>query len=538
MTDQLEHDLTTLFGTTATEADVPALPLQDVLAQGRVLQQVRRRRAALWSAAAAAVAVVVVSLPLALASHHSGDERPAPAQRTTTTPASRTALAATEPYVRGGILHAEGRTFRVGRSINLVSAGNTVLVGHWGKQITWRTLRDGQLVPLPYGEGEVPVLNPDGTLVAVSTNPTPQTTRITLYDASTDGEIAHVDLALPATCCDGGSVQELRIDSTGTVHWLEERDSSAMPEMRWRPGSRPVQVGDAANRVSDPISALPQSSSPAAIATFSGGRLTRDGVTLATGVDTVSEAGSTILITQTANGGGRTVSLVDKTGTVTSLPELAGRPLRKTAVEPVLSPDGRYVAAVRLGLRDVTLVEWSVTRHTVTGSTTLPMGDGETVTLNGVDDDGRVYATTYAPRSGFTWKPGGAVESVTPGPETDLAAAGLGVVGPHGVLEPAGCDGGYRGVAPSGSLVLCGIGVAPNVGVVSVSTNRVVPLALPGSLADSIDGIGFESEHAVLVTATSSGTTWLLRCHTGDGSCERVAPVPDGTSFARVPGMN
>lgn len=243
MTDQLPRDLTSLFESTAAEADVPPLPLQHVREQGRALKHARRRRAAMWSAAAAAVAVVAISLPLALTGG-GAQQSPVPAKRPTTTPAvTSTPTTRAEPYVRNRTLYAQGQTFYVGRMINLVSAGSTVLVGHWGKHITWRILREGQLVPLPYGRGQVPVLNPDGTLVAVSTNPTPQTSRITVYDASTDAEIGHVDLDLPATCCDGGSVQMLAMDATGTVHWVEERPDGAAPEMEWRPGNAPVKVG-------------------------------------------------------------------------------------------------------------------------------------------------------------------------------------------------------------------------------------------------------------------------------------------------------
>lgn len=164
-----------------------------------------------------------------------------PSTKPPSTPGS-VSLDPKEPFVRGTTLYADGQTFEVGKHINLVDAGPTVLVGHWGTPITWRTLRDGHLVPLPYGEGTVPVLNPSGTQVGVRTNPTSQTSRITIYSARSDAEIAHVDLDLPATCCDGGSVQQLSIDSAGTVHWVEDRGRSA-PQMEWRPGSAPRQVG-------------------------------------------------------------------------------------------------------------------------------------------------------------------------------------------------------------------------------------------------------------------------------------------------------
>lgn len=151
--------------------------------------------------------------------------------------------ASTRPYLSGPLLHAGGRTYKVGTRVNLVTAGATVLLGRWGRRsITWQALRAGRLVALPYGEGAVPVLSPSGKLVTVSTNPTPQTSRITVYDARTDAEVGRADLDLRATCCDGGSVQQLSIDDDGTVHWVEDRGSGKAPEMKWHPGREPVMV--------------------------------------------------------------------------------------------------------------------------------------------------------------------------------------------------------------------------------------------------------------------------------------------------------
>ncbi len=110
-----------------------------------------------------------------------------------------TAAAPNAPVVHGTTLDFDGQTYDVGHRVNLVSAGSTVLIGHWGKQITWRTIRNGQLVPIPYGKGHVPVLNPDGTRAVVSTNPTPQTSRITVYDTSTDARsTASTGICLPS----------------------------------------------------------------------------------------------------------------------------------------------------------------------------------------------------------------------------------------------------------------------------------------------------------------------------------------------------
>ena len=90
MTD-LQDQLAELFASTATDADVPRLPLEDVLERGELLQRVRRRRAAIGTAAAAAVAVVAVVLPLAAGAQHGhGDDRPAPSHRTSTSSPSPT----------------------------------------------------------------------------------------------------------------------------------------------------------------------------------------------------------------------------------------------------------------------------------------------------------------------------------------------------------------------------------------------------------------------------------------------------------------
>ena len=90
MTD-LQDQLAELFASTATDADAPRLPLEDVLERGELLQRIRRRRAAIWTAAAAAVAVVAVVLPLAAGAQHGhGDDRPAPSHRTSTSSPSPT----------------------------------------------------------------------------------------------------------------------------------------------------------------------------------------------------------------------------------------------------------------------------------------------------------------------------------------------------------------------------------------------------------------------------------------------------------------
>lgn len=678
MTDQLEHDLADAFQSAAVGADVPRLPLDDVVTRGRMLQEVRRRRAALWTAAAAAVAVVAVCVPIAVAQHGQGHGRPEPTHQTTTPSPGprRTPMPGpgpSLPYLDGTTLHANGQVFQVGKLVNLVSAGGTVLVGHWGRSITWQTLRGGRLVALPYGKGTVPVLSPDGTTAAVSTNPTPQTSRITVYDARTDHEIAHIDLDLPATCCDGGSVQGLGIDATGTVYWAEDTEGPTAPRMAWRPGSAPVQIhhgdgvfgvtpagpllddgvlghvvdgqwrqvatiqgdddvwspsgmtvaegggaptflaprtghattptlpGDldrwigfesetdvlgavrdgstaelvrcdvttggcttietlpdgwkswqwatngpaatapgtpptSSNAPDDSVVGLPRGDD-AGIATISNGALTLQGRTLAQDVGSALEAGTTILVVRSGASGtsAYTVDQVSATGSAMPIPALGDADGHGPgAIGPVLSPDGTIAVGVDQDGDGATLTEWSLSRHRVLGRTRVPGGSPDTLALDGVDDHGRVYATTYAPRGGFTWLPGHAREPMT-GTVAGLWAAGFHALGPDGVVDPKDCADQPVAVAPDGGHVLCDAD-SPS-GFASFAANGAggVPLKIP---TPPKQVVGFESDTAVLVVVPGTGGDWLVRCFVADGTCMRAAPVAAGTTFPRLSGIS
>lgn len=108
------------------------------------------------------------------------------------------------PFIAGGVLHADGHEVPT-ESVNLLAAGDTVLVGEsiGDAEWTWDRVRDGRREPLPMVDGTVPVLSNDGRTVAVTRNPTPETTRVLTYDVATGAEQQRLDLALPFTCCAG-----------------------------------------------------------------------------------------------------------------------------------------------------------------------------------------------------------------------------------------------------------------------------------------------------------------------------------------------
>ncbi len=233
MTNQLTQNLSSLFATTATDAEVPPLPLVAVVAQGRSLQQARRRRTAVWSAAAAAVAVVAVTVPLTIADHHRTDG-PAPAHRTHPSP-DATGIPTTPttlPYLDGRDVHFGHRTVTVDpRPIRMISSGDTTIVWNpkserWSR--VWAT--DGTVEPFgaPWGGSRrpwqgwfQPTISSDGTKIAVLTHPTQNTSRITDYDAEGQEEIGHVDLdAAFANWTGGGdSVTVFAVNNSGRVYW-------------------------------------------------------------------------------------------------------------------------------------------------------------------------------------------------------------------------------------------------------------------------------------------------------------------------------
>ena len=67
-------------------------------------------------------------------------------------------------------------------------------------------------------------LSPDGSLLAVVTNPTQNSTRVTAYRTTDDTEIDHVDLALPFSNWTGGgnSLSLLGVDGQDRIYWAQE----------------------------------------------------------------------------------------------------------------------------------------------------------------------------------------------------------------------------------------------------------------------------------------------------------------------------
>lgn len=686
--DRLPEELTALLGSTASDAEVPPLPLRDILARGEALQRVRRRRAAIGTAIAAAVAVVVICLPLALAGH--GPKTDPEPTRPTPTPTS-TASGAESP--------ALARVFSQGEPFQAVAGPDGALVTIWSTcpsedqcHEAWRlTTGDGSasgLLPdsagdtlLPTKDGAIltsydgtpgPLLRFDGAIlplrqVASTTwgsaalalqhrgglailDPTKGTWSVlhgdyrgaatddgtvwtetdaahprviwssdgrawqqhTLPDgnALTTGPVAaqggHVVAAsahiaddsnplvdwsvtndngrtwsdVPASVLPFRDVDQMLVATSGTLFvnspasgLFRSTDSSwtrfarvaidhagfiapygdGVSVLAWQHrrldgidivdaqgdvtsgaiswdarSSTPARAGGDPSGIGDAVAGLSQGRS-ATTATISAGVLRVEGKAIARGVDDVVASSDESVMLLVRHG---SVSAITRAGAETSLDALDGD---TQGPAPVISPNGTYAAAVHTGEHGDDLVEWSLAAHRTLGS--LPVDRAaERIKLDGIDDDGRIYATTVAPGGGFAWEPGTGRQPLT-GAAADLATNGFGAVGPHGVVEAAGCDGTYAGISPSGSQMLCGIDVAPGIGVVSVSTHRVVPLGLPASAADVI-GVGFESDAAALVLVASSDGDWLVRCVTSDGTCVRAAAVPPGTTFPTLPGVS
>lgn len=253
--DQLIGDLTELFDSTATDTDIPPLPLQEVLTRGEILQRVRRRRAAIWTATAAAVAVVAVSLPIALAGHGTR-QTPPPAHPPTGAAAPTAGPASAAPtlaYLAGGALHVDGRTIPTAGKRLLSRGGTTYVTGSKSDPWSWSHLVDGRLVRVstphsdaqPWTGWQDAALSPDGTLLAVLTHPTQNTARITAYRTTDSHEIAHTDFDAPYANWTGGgdSVSELGIDGSDHIFWNVASPTSvgiaggsrAIPWV-WQPG--------------------------------------------------------------------------------------------------------------------------------------------------------------------------------------------------------------------------------------------------------------------------------------------------------------
>ena len=171
-------------------------------------------------------------------SEHASPRRPA-----STAPPSPTqalddlpqGLAPAIPYLHGGMLHVDG-TLVPTRANRLLSAGGTVLLGRTREDAARWWILDGlDPVPLPELDGAfTPVLSPHGELVAWTSWPDKQTTRISVLDTTRMTEVDHLDLAAPfAACCGGGQEVELfGFDLRGRLYWTQRTGIQV-----WRPGS-------------------------------------------------------------------------------------------------------------------------------------------------------------------------------------------------------------------------------------------------------------------------------------------------------------
>lgn len=139
------------------------------------------------------------------------------------------------PHLRGGMLHVGGARIRTTAN-RLLAASGTVLVGRSGDDpVQWWTLDGVDLAPMPELEGVfTPSLSPRGDLVAWTSYPDRQTTRITVLRLETRAEVDHVDLPAPyVECCGGGQDVEIRgFDLRDQLYWSDGRGMQV-----WRPGS-------------------------------------------------------------------------------------------------------------------------------------------------------------------------------------------------------------------------------------------------------------------------------------------------------------
>jgi hypothetical protein len=139
------------------------------------------------------------------------------------------------PFLRNGNLHADGITFLT-RADRLLVAGDTLLVGRSdGDSAQWQVLDRTDLVPVPELEDVfTPYLSPLGDVLAWTSYPDEQTTRITAWQPSTRAEVGHLDLAAPyAECCGGGQeVEILGFDLREQVYFTDRHGYQV-----WRPGT-------------------------------------------------------------------------------------------------------------------------------------------------------------------------------------------------------------------------------------------------------------------------------------------------------------
>lgn len=267
--DELPQQLSDTFKTAASEADVPPLPLRNILVRGEALQGVRRRRVATWAAAAtaAAVAVVALSVPLAVTLQHGHHASQPPTTQRAAEGASSAAapLPANHPapsvptsppavpYVQNGVLHVDGRSIGQGLT-RAVASGGTVLVlrstgfHDGGAETLFTSLVDGQrLVPIPaltsvglsnHEMPYAPYLSADGTTAVAMSWLSGGGVRMTAWSIPQRRVLGTLDLADTEI----GAENIAGIESDGTVVYRNPSDQRAYS---WLPGHAPQQLDSA-----------------------------------------------------------------------------------------------------------------------------------------------------------------------------------------------------------------------------------------------------------------------------------------------------
>ena len=110
--------------------------------------------------------------------------------------------------------------------------GDTVLVGAYGERGVdpgWAKVDGDRLLPVPVPD-MYPHLSRDGRIVYWWTNPTADSTRVVMWDAETNRQLASRDL--PGDDVDGRPRGYLAgIDEDGMAYWVDE--GSEIPVTRW-----------------------------------------------------------------------------------------------------------------------------------------------------------------------------------------------------------------------------------------------------------------------------------------------------------------
>ncbi|WP_341925219.1 hypothetical protein [Nocardioides psychrotolerans] len=228
MRDPIEHDLRSLFKERVESTPHPPVPEALLGLSARP-----RRRVAPLAAVAMIAAVAVVMVGISVGSGWlTGSEAP-PAGQT----GGSTGEGPTIPYIQDGVLHRASSSAAT-TADQLRWAGDSVVVtdtysSQAGDGVARSWMLDGnELVPLPFLDDSVVALSLDGSQVLAMSHPDPTTTRLTTHDLARGTEVGVIDLAVPGSCCESGTVQILGFDTAGRVFY-NERDRSFV----WDPRS-------------------------------------------------------------------------------------------------------------------------------------------------------------------------------------------------------------------------------------------------------------------------------------------------------------